>query len=91
MAEDILHFGGMRYRVTGSGNLRTTMKSLDDVKSITLATIAMSTAPGQEPFRLTNLISQRARYRVETTEMDEVFTINRIVVFVKPIYSGYPQ
>lgn len=91
MAEDILHFGAVRYRVTGSGVLRTTLLGLDDNPTQVLSTITMSSSPSRQPAILSNLISQRCRYRVETTVINEVFRINRIILFVKPIYTDYPR
>lgn len=91
MAEDILHFGALKYRVKGSGVLRTTLKGLDSVVTQTLATYTMSSSPGIEPVLLSNLNNQRALVRIETTSIDEVFNFNRIIVYVKPIWSSYPQ
>ncbi len=87
--EGIVHFGGVRLRVTGAGNLKMTFQSLDAVKSQPLAVIAMTTPAEREPFKLANFKSQRAFLKLETTELDEIFRINRVVVFVKPIWSQY--
>jgi hypothetical protein len=89
-SEEILHFAGVRLRVTGSGNLRMTFFSLDDVDSSTLAPIAMQTSTGREPTRLANFISQRGMLQIQTTAINETMRINRIILFAKPIWSQYP-
>ena len=91
MAEDILHFGSVRLRASGSGVLRTTVKGLDNVATATLPTLTMSTAPGREPTLLMNFVSQRARFRFEVTAIDEYFDIHRIIIFVKPLWTSFPQ
>lgn len=77
-------------RVTGSGNLRMTFFSLDDEHSNVLAPIAMQATTGREPTRLANFISQRGMLEIKVTAIDEKFTINRIVIFEKPMWSQYP-
>lgn len=91
MAENILHFTGVTYRVTGSGTLRTTIKGLDGTTTQTLATYSMTSTPGREPTILANFNGQRALFRVEITAIDEKFNINRMVVFTKPLWSSFPQ
>lgn len=90
MAEDILHFGAVRYRVNGIGQLKSTLFSLDDVYSQTLAEITMATATNREPRVLSNFIQQRARLRFGTTDFGEFFKVNRVVIFVKTMWSEYP-
>lgn len=87
----IHHTTGVRYRVVGSGNLESTLKSLDDVNTQPLTTIAMTTAPGRLPNILANFVEQRTYLRTEVTEMNAWFRINRIIIFMKPVYTGYPQ
>jgi hypothetical protein len=87
--ESICHFGAVKYRVTGSGNLVSTFQSLDTVQTTQLATIAMQATPGREPTILTNFISQRAFLRVETMNLNETFRINRIVVYAKPLWTQF--
>ena len=88
--EDIVHFGGVRLRVTGSGNLDMTFKSLDDVDTQTLVPIIMSSTSAREPTRLANFISQRGRLQISTNAIDETFRINRVIVFAKPIWTQFP-
>ena len=85
------HYHAIRIRVKGSGNLKLTLYSLDDVKSQTLTPVAMSSSTNIAPTQLADFNQQRARLDIRTTEIDETFTINQINVYIKPIYSSYPQ
>lgn len=90
MAENILHFGAVRFRLNGNGNLNLELHSLDDTNVDTLLAIPI-TNTGVEPTRLSNFNSQRARVKGFTTVINEHFKINRIIIYVKPIYTSYPQ
>lgn len=91
MAENILHFGGARFRVNGAGQLKLTLIGLDKSTEYVMLPITMAESPGREELRYANFVSQRARLRMETTETDEVFRINRIVIFVHPLYFDFPN
>lgn len=88
---EVVHFGAVRFRVNGAGNLRTFLSSMDDVSLQTLVPYIMALTTKREPTILANFSEQRARLELGTTAIDEVFTISKIVIFVKPIFSGYPQ
>lgn len=90
MAENIIHFGGIRLRVVGSGNLRPTMYSFDKIKSSVLVPLVMNSTDNIEPTRISNFVSQRMMLRLETTAINEIMRINRIIIFAKPIYTSYP-
>lgn len=87
----ILHFGAVRYRVTGSGNLKTFLRSLDNVKNKQLSNTVMAAINDIEPTRWANFTNQRAQIEFKTTEINEVFNISKIIVFVKPVATSYPQ
>lgn len=89
--DNLIHFGGVRYRISGSGNLLSTYLGMDSVLTNTLAAIALSNTPGREPFLLANLVSQRARLQFTTTVINEVAKVNRVILYTKDIYTGYPQ
>lgn len=88
---EILHFGSVRVRVKGSGNLKLTLNSLDDISSDILAPIAMSAATNIEPLQLANLTEQRASLELRTSVIGETFAISRITIFIKQVATGYPQ
>ena len=88
--ESILHFGLVRYRVVGSGNLIQTFYGLDRAQSQVLQNLAMSTVSGRELVKLSNFKGQRALLRLETVEINEYFEFNRVIIFIAELYSGYP-
>jgi len=90
-AGELLHFGFTRLRVTGSGTLRQTLYSLDDVRSSVLPTLTMSATTNREPLTLCNFIEQRAALEIKTTAIDETFRIDKIIIFVRVVATGYPQ
>jgi hypothetical protein len=88
--ENIQHFSGIRVRVTGTGSLKMTVYSLDDIKSKTLVPLTMATTSRIIPHRIVNFMEQRASFELKTTEINESFRINRIVIFVKEVFTSYP-
>lgn len=91
LAGEILHAAAVRLRVTGSGNLKVFLRSLDNTRNVQLTSIPMSATTNREPTVIANFQEQRIQLELRTTEIDEGFTISRIVIFVKPIAEGYPQ
>lgn len=89
--ENINHFNGIRVRVLGNGNLRPTLFSLSDVYEQVLIPLNMEEATNIQRTQLANFIQQRASLELKTTEIDEVFTISRIILFVKPMFTSVPQ
>jgi hypothetical protein len=87
--ENVNHYAGIRVRVTGNCNLIPTYLSLDDVKTKTLVSIVVGANTGKEPFQLGGFVSQRAYLTLETQKVGEVFRINRVVIFAKPLWTGY--
>ena len=88
--ESISHFGSIRIRLTGTGNLKMKVYSLDDVRSKELVPFAMQGATRIIPTRIVNFMEQRASFELKTTEMDERFRINRIIIFSKEVFKSYP-
>jgi hypothetical protein len=88
--ENIQHFAAIRIRLVGTGNFKMTVFSLDDVDSKTLVPFTMQTQARIIPTRIVNFTEQRAAFELKTTEMDEYFRVNRIIVFMKEIATSYP-
>jgi CYTH domain-containing protein len=88
--ENIQHFSAMRVRVTGGASLQLKVYSLDDVRSKTLVALPVSSASRIIPTRLVNFVEQRASFELKTTEIDEFIKVNRVVIFVKEIFTSYP-
>ena len=92
LSGELVHFGVVRMRVTGAGNLQLFMHSLDDtLNSNTLTSIPLQATTNREPTVLANFIDQYGQLEIKTDVMDEVFEISKIVIFIKPVASGYPQ
>lgn len=85
------HFNMVRLRVTGNGNLKLTLKSLQSVKQDQLADISMSETTDVQPFRLANFVTQRAAIEIGTDNINEYFRINRIILYSRPFDSEYPS
>lgn len=86
----IQHCVGVRYRVIGSGNLRTIVKSMGSEES-ELAVTAMQSPTAQLPFRLANFRAQGIQVEFKVSSINEIFVISRLVVYIKPSATGYPQ
>ncbi len=90
MAENILHFAGIRLRINGQGVIIPTLYSLDKIDSTIMNSMTMSTLTAREPTRLCNFVTQRAVLRLETTELNDYMKINRIIIFARPLYTQFP-
>lgn len=88
---EILHANAVRLRVIGTGDLLQELHSLDDVNSQTLAALAMATATNREPTTLANFKDQRIQYEFRTEDFGAYFEINKIIIFIRPVETGYPQ
>ena len=88
--ELINHFTGVRMRVVGSGSLEMTLLSQDAIRSVTLTPFTLALTARTSPFRLTNFVEQRAQLEGKTDTINEIFRINRIVIYAKPLWVEEP-
>ncbi len=88
--ENISHFAAIRIRLTGVGSLKMSVHSLDNVRTKALVPFTMATSTRIIPTRLVNFMEQRALFQLKTTEIDERFRINRIVIYTKEVFTSYP-
>lgn len=88
---ELIHFHVVRMRVVGSGNLKLTLHSLDDIENQDLADTPLAVAANREPTTLSNFIQQRAQLEFFTEDIGEFFNISSIAIFIKPVATGYPQ
>lgn len=89
---ELIHFGVVRMRVTGVGNLQLFLHSLDDtLHSNTLVTTPLQVTTNREPTTLANFIDQYGQLHILTTVEDEIFEVSKIVMFIRPVATGYPQ
>ena len=85
------HVVAVRLRLTGAGNLKLALTDLNQVQTQNLVDLPISATTRIEPTRLANFQSQRIRLELSTTEIDEHFKINRIIIFAKPVAVEYPM
>lgn len=88
--ENISHFTAVRLRLNGAGNLQMRLYSLDEIRFIDLIPFTMKNSTNIQPTRACNFVEQRAQLQIKTTEINEVFRINRIILFVRELYTDYP-
>lgn len=84
------HIVSTRMRVVGAGNLLLYLSDLDDIQTETLVPIPMQLTTRFEPLRLANFQSQRIRLIGKVSVINEHFTIQRILLFGKPVAQEYP-
>jgi len=85
------HVVAARLRVTGEGNLNFRLESLSQYTVQDLVPFTMQVNTNIEPTRLANFQSQRIRYILNTTNLNEHFQISRIILFAKPVAVEYPM
>lgn len=91
IGEAIQHLSHVRHRIVGNGVYRQTVFSLDNVESKALPNLNLIPLNNREPTTLANFVSQRISIEGKTTQINEYFKINRIIIFLKDYGSGeYP-
>lgn len=88
--ELVNHFNMIRIRVVGTGSLKMSFFSLDNMKRQDLPDISMSARTDIQPRKLANFKTQRASLQIGTNNINDYFRINRIIIYSRPIYSEYP-
>ena len=85
------HIVATRLRVKGVGNLRLQLTDLDQIQTQPAVPLVMAATTRIEPMRLFNFQSQRTRLEGKTIAINEGFSINRIIIYAKPVAQEYPQ
>lgn len=88
---NITHFGSIRIRVIGGGNLLQRLVSLDDIYQNILTPLPMVAATNRFSSTLSNFNEQKARLELKTEVIDDWFEIGTIMIYIRPIYTGFPQ
>lgn len=78
-------------RVIGDGELQMKLISLDAIEEQELVPFTLVAATNREPFRLANFNQQRALLELKTTEINDYFRINRIIIYAKELWTEYPS
>lgn len=90
MPEEYLHVAAIKVRVVGQGLLVPTLYGLNKLNSNTLAFINMQQTTPDEPRILAGFIDQRIMLRLEHDNINELMRVNRIIIYVKPIWTQIP-
>lgn len=93
IGDTVNHYGIIRMRVQGSGELKLTLMSLPDESDIQEQFVCPSIVlPNQRKFPtvLSDYKSMGAQLEIRTTEIDEVFQIGMISIYSIPIATTYP-
>lgn len=90
-SENIAHCVAIRMSVSGVGNLITLLHSMNNIKAQFLTDTVLSATIDSFPTKLANFKSQRMCIMINTNLIDEYFIIGKIIPFVKPVATGYPQ
>ena len=88
---NITHFGSVRLRVQGSGNLLQRLISLDAIYQNVLTPVVMTPTTNRFSSTLANMSEQKAQLELKIEEIDEWFEIHSVIIYIKPIYTGFPQ
>lgn len=79
----LFHFGSARMRVRGAGALSINIYGMDDAESETLASLTMSSAPGQMPSFLMNYVGEVMSMKFGTNNASSWFHVNNLTLFMK--------
>lgn len=88
--EYLNHVNAVRYRILGSGSLKTKLISLDETQERELVDLVLQTTPNRYKTLLTNFVQQRMQLEFKVTEIDENFILRELKIYIKPIYTSYP-
>lgn len=90
-SNDIVHYGAVRARVVGSGNLLVSLHGYDFIQSEVLDPIVMSATIFRQEQRLANFQGQECMIKFETVDIDDRMEVDSITLFVKSLWTEYPQ
>ena len=86
----ILHAGGLRFKIRGSGTLLTTLYDRDKAVSYTAPNMTLAALPGREGTILANFKAQGFIIKLSVATYQHYFQLNGLKLFVKAIYDSYP-
>lgn len=92
---DIIHTVGVRYRVKGSGLLRTRLYNTGEIsdsslRSSDLDDVELATRSNREKTIIANFQDQGVQIYFRTIHINEVINMTKIICFVKPVAESYP-
>ena len=87
----INHLGLVRGTFSGEGNLKVTAYSYQQKAFYESADIVLEEDTDKLVETLSNFKKQRMQVEFAVEEMDEYFSFGDVIVFIKPVESGYPR
>lgn len=94
-SEDIIHCNAARLRIYGNGTVQFQLRALGNADLISSAEAQDLQEAVLDDFtfrtvtKLANFKSQRMQLKVYTDEIGDVMICSRIIIFVKPLWTGY--
>lgn len=84
----LIHFAGVRFRLTGAGDLNISYFKTDNVESTPVVKV-MSFTPGSDYLSLFNLIDERVSVRFRVNGIGQFIEgIDSIGLMIKPVYKS---
>jgi hypothetical protein len=88
---EILHFGGIRFRLSGSALLSLTASSEDVVKTVNLRDLQIDALPGHHYFRMLNFSNEKMKFKIRSNLFDQWFQMLNYTVFAKDLWITRPN
>jgi hypothetical protein len=94
--DGINHFNGVRFRLVGVGNLQINAyassgeESNPDILVETAIPYTMTATTKQQPVILLNCKESRLSIEFKVTEFGEYFEVQRLILFMKPLFTSVP-
>ena len=88
--EGTYHFGGIRLRARGFGDIEISGLGLDDIDLGSAGNLAITAKPGHEFFRRLNFKGERCSIRLRMTESNEWLIITKMSLFAKFLWAEQP-
>ena len=76
--------------MVGTGDLMAVVHSMDYIKQKQLLPLHIFDKTRVQPNRIVNFVEQRVSFEFAHVVIDEFVKINRIVVYMKEIYTSHP-
>lgn len=86
----IHHFGCLKFRVTGTGNMNVLLTGEDGSLPTSVGSIPLSSAPGGEPEKLINFTNEKMSVKLRTSLFGERFVLSQIITYLKPMWAKRP-
>lgn len=87
----VVHFGSVRMRVSGVGDLEMRTIGLEEVHTLQLVPIVMTTAQFTIPHRLFNFQEHKMSLEVKTSVLNKIFAISSVIIYAKDVFSETPN